>query len=144
MSNSTSGGALVELDGKLVGLTTAQAALAGGDSVGTYAMPIDAGIRRVIDVLRKGEEVEYGFLGVNSGQARMQRGSPVAIRGVTQNSPAHRAGLQPGDIVLQVNSQPIREPDDMFLNIGLGLAGRETTIQILRPGEGRDKDFCNL
>jgi serine protease Do len=130
----SSGGALVDLDGKLVGLTTTQAALAGGDS-GAFAVPIDAGIRRVIEVLRKGEEVEYGFLGVYSDTSRMRRNTAVAIRGITLNSPAYRAGLHPGDVVLQVDGQPIRESDDMFLNIGLALAGREVTIQVLRPGE---------
>jgi serine protease Do len=141
MGNATSGGALIDLDGKLVGLTTSLASVPGGDSAGAFAIPIDAGIRRVIEVLRKGEEVEYGFLGVYSGQSRMQRNSSVVVRGVTTNSPAYRAGLRPGDIVLQVNGKAIREPDDMFLQIGLGLAGRDTTIQVLRPGESQPRTF---
>jgi S1-C subfamily serine protease len=135
----SSGGALVDLDGKLVGLTTAQAALAGSDSAGAFAVPIDAGIRRIIEVLRKGEEVEYGFLGVYSDNARNRRNTAVAIRGITLNSPAYRAGLRPGDVVLQVDGQPIRESDDLFLHVGLGLAGREITIQVLRPGESQPR-----
>jgi serine protease Do len=136
MGTATSGGALVDLDGKLVGLTTALAALSAGNSTGAFAIPIDAGIRRVIEVLRKGEEVEYGFLGVVSEDPfRSRRNAPIAIRGVTLNSPAYRAGLRSGDIMLQVDGQPIRESDDMFLNIGLALAGREVAIQVLRPGE---------
>lgn len=133
-----SGCALVDLDGKLVGLTTNQVALPGG-STGAMAIPIDAGIRRIVDVLRKGEEVEYGFLGVHTNPWRTGRNNPVTIRGVTANSPAHRAGIQPGDVILQVNGQQIRESDDMFLQVGLGLAGRESTIVILRPGESKPR-----
>jgi S1-C subfamily serine protease len=54
----SSGGALVDLDGKLVGLTTAQAALTGVDAPGGYAIPLDANYRRIIEVLARGEEVE--------------------------------------------------------------------------------------
>ena len=68
-----SGGALVDLDGKLVGLTTAQAALTGVDSPGGFAIPIDANYRRIIEVLSRGEEVDYGFLGVTT-----QQGNPLA------------------------------------------------------------------
>ena len=50
-----------------MGLTTALAALAGTEAEGGYALPMDAGIRRVVEVLRRGEEVEYGFLGVSPG-----------------------------------------------------------------------------
>ena len=52
------------MDGELVGLTTALAAIAGGEAAGGYAIPIDANTRKMIDVLKRGEEIEYGFLGV--------------------------------------------------------------------------------
>lgn len=135
MSVSGSGGAIVDLDGKLVAMTTSTAALVGGENSGCFAMPFDAGMRRVIDVLRKGEEVEYGFLGVQTHQRGFHRGSDIALRGVSANSPAERAGLQAGDEILQVNGQSIREQDDIFLQISMGLAGRETTITFRRRGD---------
>src|SRR6202011_3306869 len=64
LSVGCSGGALINLQGELVGLTTTLAALTGGDTTGGFAVPMDAGIRRIVRVLEKGEEVEYGFLGV--------------------------------------------------------------------------------
>ncbi|MFL5340794.1 MAG: trypsin-like peptidase domain-containing protein, partial [Gemmataceae bacterium] len=64
----TSGGALLDLKGNWVGLTTAQAAVAGGDTAGGFAVPLDARMSRIIDVLRRGEEVEYGFLGISLQQ----------------------------------------------------------------------------
>ncbi len=139
MATGSSGGALVDLDGKLVGLSTSHAALAGGEFSGGYAIPIEAGLRRVIEVLRRGEEVEYGYLGVKTLRGNTRRGSEVVLDGITQNSPADRAGLQAGDEVLKVNGQPIREHDDLFLHIGLGLAGREAIIQFKRRNEPRPR-----
>ena len=59
-----SGGALLNLDGELIGLTTAQAALVGSEAPGGFAVPLDGPMKRIIDVLVRGDEVEYGFLGV--------------------------------------------------------------------------------
>src|SRR5262249_42894439 len=59
-----SGGAVLNLDGELIGLSTAQAALSGVETPGGFALPLDAGVRRILEVLKRGEEVEYGFLGV--------------------------------------------------------------------------------
>ena len=60
-----SGGALLNLHGELIGLTTSYAAIHGGDTPGGFAVPIDASFRRILDVLMDGEEVEYGLLGVS-------------------------------------------------------------------------------
>ena len=84
-----SGGALLNLDGELIGLTTAQSALAGSEAPGGYAVPLDAPMKRIIDVLMRGDEVEYGFLGVKfEPDARPGRG--VMIKGVAPGSPAER------------------------------------------------------
>src|SRR5439155_7384864 len=58
-----SGGALLDLDGQVVGRTTALAAVRG-DQHGGFAVPLDANSTRIVAVLARGEEVEYGFLGV--------------------------------------------------------------------------------
>jgi S1-C subfamily serine protease len=134
-----SGGALIDLDGRLVGLTTSLASLAGSDAQGGYAVPVDAGLRRVIDVLRKGEEVEYGFLGVSSGDPdewhyRRSADAGVMITAVTPNSPAARAGLRPRDVIVRVNGQAVSDFADMYHQINLGLAGRDAELLVQRPG----------
>lgn len=133
----SSGGALIDLDGKLVGLTTAQAALAGVDMPGGFAIPINAGYRRIIEVLCRGEEVEYGFLGVttsNNPLLERPRGA-VTIEGVSPNSPASAAGLRRGDAILAVNGQRVVEHDDLFLFLATALAGRRAELLIQRFGE---------
>ena len=64
MELGTSGGALVNLRGELVGVTTSLAALEGYEKSVGFAIPIDSFSRRVIETLCRGYEVEYGFLGL--------------------------------------------------------------------------------
>jgi serine protease Do len=118
-----SGGPLLDLNGKVVGLTCALAAVPGA-SPGGYAIPFDASTQRIIDVLKRGEEVEYGFLGVMLQAA----GGGVRIYRVTPGSPASRGGIIAGDQIVSVNGKPIRENDDLFLHIGIALA--DTTVRV--------------
>jgi S1-C subfamily serine protease len=130
-----SGGALLDLEGELVGMTTAHTALTGVEASGGFAMPIDAAVRRVIEVLMRGEEVEYGYLGIYADTSLSGRGGGgVAIQRTVQNSPAMRAGLRPRDVIVEVNGQAVREQDDMKLYLESGLAGRKTQLTIVREG----------
>ncbi len=78
----TSGGPLVNLEGQMVGLQTNAAAIFGYDVAASYAIPVDAGFRRVLERLKTGQEVEFGFLGVQV--------DPVAPTG-DEVAPARRA-----------------------------------------------------
>src|SRR5262249_29427995 len=128
-----SGGALLNLGGELIGLTTALAAIHGSDTPGGYALPLDAGMRRIIDVLMRGEGVEYGFLGFSPYAQRPGLGTGVEISQVTQGSPAaQQARLKPNDIILAVNDIPVQESDDLFLRLGTQLAGTKIKLKVLR------------
>jgi serine protease Do len=128
-----SGGALLNLDGELIGLTTALAALTGGDAAGGFAVPIDANMRRIIEVLLAGQEVEYGFLGVSVYRPEQQTKRGVLVRGVTPGSPAQAAQLEDGDVILAINQTPIFDYDDLFLHIGAQLAGNPVTLTVRSP-----------
>jgi S1-C subfamily serine protease len=136
----SSGGALLDLDGKLVGLTTAQAALTGIDMPGGFAVPLDANLRRIVEVLLRGEEVDYGFLGVqavpSAQRIRPRDEGGVELDYVIPGSPAARAGLQKGDVITRVNGQPVRDQDDLFLNLGASLAGRRAELQVVMLSRG--------
>ena len=84
-----SGGHLLNLDGEAIGLLTATAAVAGSETSGGYALPMDTIYRRIIDVLLEGREVEYGFLGVAPDVMNKHSDEGGLIIGnVTVNSPA--------------------------------------------------------
>jgi S1-C subfamily serine protease len=131
-----SGGALVNLRGEMIGLTTALAAIPGGETPGGFAVPLDAGMRRIIQVLKRGQEVEYGFLGVRFEQgAASPAGVPLAY--VYPGSPADRAGLRARDAILAVNGVPVTDTDDLFLALGVQLAGAHVRLEVLPQGRGK-------
>jgi serine protease Do len=126
-----SGGALLDLDGKVIGMTTALAGIAS-DRPGGFAIPFDANTRRIIDVLKRGEEVEYGFLGVVLDP---DRGAGARLQRISPGSPAHLAGLQAGDHVVSINGVRVQDTNDLFLYIGIALAGNTIRIEVSRgPG----------
>src|SRR5262249_55558667 len=103
-----SGGALLNLRGELIGLTTARAAITGSETAGGFALPLDMNMQRIIGRLRKGQEVEYGFLGV-SGDGLVGREEGLIINEVTSGSPAAKAELNPGEIILSINGIRVHE-----------------------------------
>ncbi|MBL9081259.1 MAG: trypsin-like peptidase domain-containing protein [Planctomycetales bacterium] len=139
----TSGGALLNLQGEMIGLTTSQAAVAGFEQSAGYAIPADDLFQRVVDTLKQGKEVEYGLLGVSSTSlSSVER--PGGVRGVRIDSvrggsPADRAGIYPGDIVTHVSGKPINDVDALMLHIGKQPAGKPTTIVVERHGRVETK-----
>ena len=135
-----SGGALLNLDGELIGLTTSQAALVGSETPGGFAVPFDEGMKRIVEVLRRGEEVEYGFLGVNLDTGT-RTGKCVKLGRVIGGSPAQRARLTGDEYIVSIEGRPVRENDDLFLYIGTQLAGSTLTLEtVAQPdGTGRSK-----
>jgi serine protease Do len=136
----SSGGALLNRQGQMVGLLTAMAAIYGGETPGGFAIPIDDPMRRVIDVLKRGEEVEYGFLGVNF-KDQLANGHGVTLFTVGKNTPADVDGkLAVGDVLLAVNGQPVHDFDDAFLFIGRHLAGTKVKLHVRRGQVERTAD----
>ena len=125
------GGALINLDGELIGLTSATA-IAFSKPIGPgFAIPMDAGGRRIVEVLRKGEEVEYGFVGISA--------SPdLRIEKISPHGPAHDARLWTNEQITAIDGQPARNFEDLLLLAGNALAGTRVTISVRelpRPGE---------
>ena len=124
-----SGGALINLRGEVIALTTSRAALTGLESAGGFAIPCDAAMKRIMGRLREGLEVEYGFLGISP-----RDGSPnpegVRIEMVTPGGPAFLAGLQRDEVIKSVNGARLKEPEDLFREIGLLQAGGEARLEV--------------
>ena len=70
-----SGGAVVNMRGELVGLTTMAASPSGFDAMAGYAIPIDRIGRRAVETLKEGKEIEYGLLGISAILAQHQPGA---------------------------------------------------------------------
>src|SRR5262249_38161891 len=110
--------------------------LTGSDTPGGYAVPMTTRLRRVVEVLKEGKEVEYGFLGVQP-EGGPARGPGVLLSQVTPGSPAHHAGLQAGDRVLRVNEMGLHDANDLFFAGGTLLAGTDARLEVRQARASR-------
>ncbi len=149
MELGTSGGALVNLRGELIGITTSLAALEGYERSAGFAIPIDEFTRRVIETLCHGYEVEYGFLGLTlktvlPDQLRRRYGvnfkqaSAVEVKTIYPNSPASIAQVRQEDLILELEGHPLLDQFDLMRYVAL--YGPEATVRlkIWRPSESTE------
>jgi serine protease Do len=149
MELGTSGGALVNLRGELIGITTSLAALEGYERSVGFAIPIDEFTRRVIESLCHGYEVEYGFLGLKLASVlpdqlhrrygvNFKQASTVEVKTVIPNSPAAIAKVRPEDLILEIEGHLLLDQFDLMRYVAL--YGPEATVRlkIWRPGESSE------
>jgi S1-C subfamily serine protease len=125
-----SGGAVINLKGELVGLTTMAASPAGFDSMAGYAIPMDKLGRRAVETLKQGKEVEYGLLGIHADHNFTNR-----VFEVTVNSPAALGQLQVNDEIVAVNGAPVVDFDSLILAVNVYSAGDSVRLKIRRGEE---------
>jgi serine protease Do len=127
-----SGAVLLNLHGEAIALTSSLAGVGGTNAAGTYAFPFDVGLQSIIAVLKQGQEVEYGFLGVRFEPAKNGEGVKLAF--VTDGSSAQSAGLRMEHIILSVNGTPIHDSDDLLRVLSTQLAGTKVHLEVRKPG----------
>ena len=132
----TSGGALVNLKGEMIGLLTSQAALYGYEKSAGYAIPVDGMFRRTLKTLKAGKKVQVGFLGVAPEDLslawRRQGHRGAKVEHVVPGTPAARAGLLGGDIITRVNQQPVENRTELFRELGQLTVGQKVGLQVER------------
>src|SRR5579885_1177525 len=142
-----SGGALVNLQGALVGINTAILAPGGGNIGIGFAVPINMA-RAVMDQLIRYGEVKRGRIGVaiqdltpDLAQAlnTRQTGGAVIAR-IEPGSPAERAGLKSGDLIVAVNGVKVHSGTQLHNMIGLSRIGDEVRLTYERGGVERQAD----
>jgi S1-C subfamily serine protease len=129
-----SGGALLDLHGELIGMTTALAGITGRDVPGGFAVPMDVSMQRIVNVLKKGHEVDYGFLGVGFDHPSQGRG--VRLNNISLGSPARKAGLLEGDTIVKLDGKDIKQTADLYLTLGLLQAGDRVKLEYMRTTGG--------
>jgi serine protease Do len=111
-----SGGALVDTDGRLIGINTAILSESGGNQGIGFAVPTNLA-RWVMDGLMQNGRVERGFLGVNiqdltpdlAKEFKLDHATGALVSEVTPQSPADKAGLKGGDVIVQFNGKPVTD-----------------------------------
>ena len=129
------GGAVINLKGEMVGLTTNAANVGGFDSQAGYALPIDTLTRRAIEALKQGKEVEYGFLGVVLYTAS----NTNQIKDVLPGTPAGEGGLMPRDEVISIGGLPVHDSDSLVMSVNAFTPGEPIAVRVLRDGREIEK-----
>src|SRR5262249_10027253 len=138
-----SGGALVNERGELVGINTAILSHGSGGNQGIgFAVPVNL-VRSVMDQLLKNGKVTRAYLGivpqdVTPALARAfgQTSTSGALIGdVSPNSPAEHSGLQKGDIITEVNGQPVANSNELRMNISMMQPDATVHLKLLRNGK---------
>ncbi len=143
----SSGGPLFNISGQVIGVVTAIETASGVSEGAGFAIPIDRNIRRILDTLKGGREVRYGFLGVQIEDVRSPKSPLVAdsrrYRGAKLTSisfrdgPAARAGLKAKDILIEYDGTPVMNMDHLVRLVGFTQVGTEVPITYLRAGVRR-------
>ena len=140
-----SGGALIDAKGKLLGINTANLGESGGEGYSGgigFAIPADTAIRTLNDIIEFGQVVR-GWLGVQASPLTPQLAHAVGsnstkgvlVTAVDYNSPAEKAGILPGDIIVRVNNQLIGTGRWAIQEVAESRPGDEIEIEIIRKGE---------
>jgi serine protease Do len=141
-----SGGPLFNIHGEVIGVCTAMLSSSGANEGLGFAIPISGRTRQIIDTLRRGEDVRYGFLGVkivdpNRGQ-RVRSGVKTSggafVTGlVGRNGPAERAGLQTNDMIVEFDSVKIDDSDHLIRVVGGTPIATDVPLVYYRAGARR-------
>jgi serine protease Do len=137
-----SGGALVDTEGRLIGINTAILSRSGGNMGIGFAIPANL-VRDVMDSLIKDGHVTRGYLGVLiqdinpalAKQFKLENTGGALVGDVTPKSPAEKAGLKNGDVILEFDGKKTADSRQLKLQVARTKPGETAPIKILRDGE---------
>ncbi len=146
VNRGNSGGALLDLRGRLIGVNTVIFSQTGAYQGVGFAIPVNT-IRERLPSLREGREIQYGWLGVEprdltpdiAAAFNMRDLSGVFVARVVPDSPAERAGIRRGSVILSVNGKLMASYHDLIGAVEKCPVGREAELDIVAPDGARRK-----
>jgi serine protease Do len=141
-----SGGAMIDLHGNLVGINTAILTGGGGGNQGVgFAIPISLA-KNVMDQIMTHGKVVRGYLGVyiedvTPELARafgLEQAGGALVGDVSADTPAARAGLKKGDVILKLNGEPVDSRNQLTLRVSQTQPGTPVNLTIWRDGKSQD------
>jgi serine protease Do len=140
-----SGGPLVDLDGKVIGINTAIASNTGAYQGVGFAIPINLA-RRIMDELIESGKVVRGWLGVyiqdiTDAMAEaldLPTKEGVLVADVVKEGPSSEAGLQRGDVILELNGEELKDGAELRNKVAAMSPGTKVKLLVLREGKKKD------
>jgi S1-C subfamily serine protease len=126
-----SGGPLADASARVVGINTA--IIGGAQGIG-FAVPVSGTFRRIVFTLVTEGRVRRAYLGVvvESRQARGELEGGAVVRNIAPNSPAERAGVKPGDVIIGMKGEPVHSNDALLNLLDVSSIDQNTTLRVLR------------
>lgn len=134
-----SGGPLVDATGAVIGVNSAIASLGTTSQLGSiglgFAIPINQA-RKTADQLIKNGVATYPVIGVSLNMNFTENGAQVATsgRGILPGSPAEKAGLRGGDVIIAIDGKEIYSPEELIVSVRAKNVGDRVTLDFLRNG----------
>jgi len=136
-----SGGALINTEGNLVGINSAIYSRSGGSMGIGFAIPTTLA-RQVMEQIAAQGNVTRGWIGIEAQDItpelaesfRLNKAQGALIAGVLKHSPADRAGLRSGDILVAIEGKPVTDSGSMLNLIAALQPNQKATLQIVRDG----------
>ena len=137
-----SGGALVDAQGRLLGINTAIYSRSGGSAGIGFAIPANMA-RQVMDQIIANGTVTRGFIGIEPQEItpelaesfKLPKDQGVLIAGVVRNGPADKAGIKPGDVLIEVEGAAVRDAAGMLNLIAQLTPGSSSRLKLVRQGQ---------
>mgnify|MGYP006286496011 CR=1 FL=1 len=151
VNKGNSGGALVNIEGDLIGINSAIASPTGSYAGYSFAIPASIAKKVVEDLIKYGE-VQRAMLGISMvdvtnervqdriEQLDLDNKEGVLVMGVKRDGAAHRAGIQPNDVIISIDGETINDPTELQLIINSHDPGDEVTVTIIRNGDRKEID----
>ena len=137
-----SGGALVDAEGRLIGINTAILSRSGGNQGIGFAIPVNLAREVMVSLVSHGRVIR-GFLGVTiqditpalAREFKLHDQQGALVADVSPDSPAARAGMRSGDVILEFGSKKVTDSRHLKLQVAETAPGESVALKLLRSGE---------
>jgi serine protease Do len=142
INRGNSGGPLFNMEGEVIGVNTAIISPSGGSIGIGFAVPSNSAIQ-VLDQLKQFGETRRGWLGVHvqnvtdeiAASLGLEQAKGALVAKVSPGSPAATAGIQPSDVIVKFDGQPIDNMRSLPRAVAATAVGKSVAVELLRKGE---------
>ncbi|MBN1698157.1 MAG: Do family serine endopeptidase [Spirochaetales bacterium] len=142
INQGNSGGALVNLEGQVIGINTWIASPSGGNVGIGFAIPINNAKTAINDFITKGR-IEYGWLGINIGEPVDGVADDMHLAGIKgamvfdvfTGSPADKADIFPGDFITVIDGKQVSDSQELIFTVSKLTPGQTVALKLIRQGK---------